>query len=310
MTTRKDVSKRVDAVRHFNRFYTGRIGVVTNRYLETPFSLAEARVIFELFFHGKMTATELGAELSLDAGYLSRILQGFDKRNLLRRQRSETDARRMMLSLTEEGQEAFTLLNEHSYRGIKEILKPIPFDNQQRLIKAMETIESLLAPPAPHKRPYLLRLHQPGDMGWVIRQHGLLYHNEYDWDIQFEALVAEIAGNFVRDYNPKRERCWIAEKDGENIGSVFLVQYSKTIAKLRMLIVTPNARGLGVGTRLVEECIRFARQTGYKKIRLWTVSILIAARKIYENAGFQLIKEEQNHSFGQDLVDETWELKL
>ncbi|MBU2511931.1 helix-turn-helix domain-containing GNAT family N-acetyltransferase [bacterium] len=306
----KSLSDRVEAVRRFNRFYTRRIGVVTNRYLNMPFSLAEARVIFELFSFGKMTATELRTELSLDAGYLSRILQRFEKRNLLKRQRSDTDGRRMVLCLTEEGQKAYNLLNQHSRSGIEEMLNSVPLDDQQRLITLMETIEELLSPGSKRQTPYLLRFHQPGDMGWVIRQHGMLYHHEYDWDIRFEALVAEIAGNFINNYNPKTERCWIAEKDGENIGSVFLVQYSPTIAKLRMLLVTPKARGLGVGTRLVDECIRFARQTGYKKIRLWTVSILAAARKIYENKGFQLVKEEAVHNFGQDLIDETWELKL
>jgi DNA-binding MarR family transcriptional regulator/N-acetylglutamate synthase-like GNAT family acetyltransferase len=297
-------------VRRFNRFYTRQIGVLHEKLLRSPFSLAEARVIYELAYREKTTATELGNELGLDAGYLSRIVRDFKKRGLIDKQPSETDGRQSRLWLTEAGQAAFANLNARSHQEIEAMLQELSVEDQNRLIEAMYTIEGLLGVQPEPKVPYILRPHQPGDMGWVVYRHGLLYAAEYGWDERFEALVAGIVAEFIQNFDPKRERCWIAERDSQNVGSVFLVKQSDTVAKLRLLLVEPKARGLGIGGRLVSECIRFARQAGYQKITLWTNSVLQAARHIYERAGFQLIHEEAHHSFGHDLVGETWELTL
>lgn len=305
-----DIYQHVESIRRFNRFYTKRIGVLHEGLLKSPFSLTEARVIYELAHHEKVTATELGNELGLDAGYLSRILRDFQRRRLIDKQPSKTDGRQFILNLTESGQEAFATLNARSHNEIEAMLNELSPDNQTRLIEAMRTIEELLSVQPEHRVPYILRLHQPGDMGWVVYRHGVLYAKEYNWDEQFEALVASIVAEFIQHFDPKRERCWIAEKDGENVGSVFLVKQSDTVAKLRLLLVEPKARGLGIGARLVDECIRFARQAGYAKITLWTNSILLAARHIYEKTGFNLVHEEPHHSFGHDLIGETWELTL
>jgi DNA-binding MarR family transcriptional regulator/N-acetylglutamate synthase-like GNAT family acetyltransferase len=267
-------------------------------------------VIYELAHHEKTTATELCNELGLDAGYLSRILRGFKKRNLIKKQFSQTDGRQNLLSLTKRGKEAFAMLNTRSRNEVGAMLNDLPKENQHRLVKAMHIIEGLLGARAEHKVPYLLRPHQVGDMGWVVHRHGLLYEEEYGWDEQFEALVASIAAKFIQHYNPKKERCWIAEIEGEIVGSVFLIKQSKRIAKLRLLLVEPKVRGLGIGTRLVNECVRFARQVGYRKIVLWTNSVLHAARHIYEKTGFRLVRQESHHSFGHDLVGQTWELEL
>jgi DNA-binding MarR family transcriptional regulator/predicted GNAT family acetyltransferase len=309
MTT-TDTSQYVEAVRRFNRFYTKQIGVVSEQYLRSPFSVTEARVIYELAHHEQTTATELGNDLDLDAGYLSRILHDFQKRALIDKQPCESDGRQSLLRLTEKGQEAFAMLNARSHSGIEAMLRKVPTADQNRLIEAMHTIEGLLGTQSESKVAYILRPQQAGDMGWVVQRHGVLYAEEYGWNEQFEALVAEIVARFLQNYDPKREHCWIAEKDGENIGSVFLVKKSDMVAKLRLLLVEPKARGLGVGRRLVDECIRFARNAGYQKITLWTNSVLIAARHIYEKTGFRLIEEERHHSFGHDLVGETWELEL
>ncbi|MBI1879219.1 MAG: MarR family transcriptional regulator [Chloroflexi bacterium] len=310
MMTKTDTSQRIGAVRRFNRFYTKQIGLLNEGLLRSPFSLTEARVIYELAHHEKTTATELGHELGLDAGHLSRILQGFKKRDLIDKQPSETDGRQSLLRLTESGEEAFATLNARSHNEIEAMLNMLSPEAQNRLVEAMRTIEGLLGAQPEQKVPYILRPHQPGDMGWVVQRHGVLYAEEYAWDEQFEALVADIVAKFIQNYDPKRERCWIAEKDGQNVGSVFLVKQSDTVAKLRLLLVEPKARGLGIGARLVNECIRFARQAGYQKITLWTNNVLLAARHIYEKAGFQLVHEELHHSFGHDLVGETWELTL
>ncbi len=305
-----DITQRVEAVRHFNRFYTNKIGVLQERLLRSPFSLTEARVVYELAHSEKTTATELGSQLNIDPGYLSRILRDFKKRGLIDQQPSETDGRQNDLRLTEAGQEAFDTINARSQREIEGMLNELPPQGQNRLITSMRAIEELLGAPPGQKAPYLLRSHQPGDMGWVVYRHGVLYAEEYGWDEHFEALVAEIAARFIQNYNPQQERCWIAEKDGEIVGSVFLVKESDALAKLRLLLVEPKARRLGLGTRLVAECIRFARQAGYRKITLWTNSVLYAARHIYQKAGFQLLKAEPFHGFGHDLVSETWELDL
>jgi len=301
---------RVEAVRRFNRFYTQKIGVLPHGVLRSPFSLAEARVLFELAYHQNPTASELARELGLDPGYLSRILFGFEKRGLMDRKPSPSDRRQSFLRLTNKGKEAFALLDARSKDEIGALLNNLSSANQSRLIEAMHTIEGLLGAPPETKAPYLLRSHQPGDMGWVVHRHGVLYTQEYAWDEQFEALVAGIVAKFIQRYDPKKERCWIAEKDGEIVGSAFLVKKSKTVAKLRLLLVEPKARGLGLGTRLVGECVRFARQAGYRKVMLWTNSVLYAARHIYEKAGFRLMERNPHHSFGHDLVGETWELKL
>ncbi len=305
-----EFDRRVGAVRRFNRFWTRRIGVLREGYLESPFSLTEVRVFYELANREETTASELGEELGLDAGYLSRILRGFEKDGLIHKRPSEADGRRRLLRLTERGREAFAPLDARSRKDIGAMLESLPMGGQERLVGAMRTIEGLLGARPEPEVPYILRPHWPGDMGWVVHRHGVLYAREYGWDERFEALVAEIVAKFIQRYDPKLERCWIAEREGGIVGCVFLVRESEEIAKLRLLLVEPKARGLGIGSRLVEECIRFARQAGYRKITLWTNDVLDAARRIYEGMGFRLVHEEAHHSFGHDLVGQTWELKL
>jgi DNA-binding MarR family transcriptional regulator/N-acetylglutamate synthase-like GNAT family acetyltransferase len=305
-----DFDRRVGEIRHFNRFWTRQIGVLREGYLESPFSLTEARVLYELAHREETTAGELGEELGLDAGYLSRILGGFEKDGLVHRRPSEADGRRRLLRLTERGREAFAPLDARSRGEIGAMLGGMSEANQERLVGAMRTIEGLLGVRPEPVVPYLLRPHGPGDMGWVVHRHGVLYTREYGWDEHFEALVAEIVAKFIKQYDPTEERCWIAEREGEIVGCVFLVRESEEIAKLRLLLVEPEARGLGIGSRLVEECIRFARKAGYQKITLWTNDVLDSARRIYEGMGFQLVHEEPHHSFGHDLVGQTWQLTL
>ena len=305
-----DLPQRVEAIRRFNRFYTRQIGVLTEGLLDSTFSLTEARVIYELAHHEQTTASALGDELGLDAGYLSRILQSFKKRGLTDTQPTQADRRQRILRLTQAGQDAFAVLNTRSAHQIETMLRRVAPDEQQRLVAAMCSIEEILGAPPEHKAPYILRPHQPGDMGWVVYRHGVLYAAEYGWDEHFEALVASVVAQFIQNYDPKRERCWIAEMHGEIVGSVFLVNQSDSVAKLRLLLVEPKARGLGIGTRLVAECIRLARRLGYTTLTLWTNSVLLAARHIYVQAGFKLVKEEPHHSFGHDLIGETWELAL
>ncbi|MFW6079944.1 MAG: bifunctional helix-turn-helix transcriptional regulator/GNAT family N-acetyltransferase [Gemmatimonadota bacterium] len=304
--------RRVEAVRRFNRFYTRQIGLLEEGLLESPFTLTEARVIYELAHHERTTATHLARELDLDAGYLSRILRAFRKRGLVEQEVAEEDRRRRLLSLTESGQEAFARLNAASRDVISAMLTELSETDQQRLVGAMHVIEGLLGAEPEHRVPYILRPHQTGDMGWVVHRHGVLYGQEYGWDERFEALVAEIVADFIRGFDPGRERCWIAEKEGENVGSVFLVRHPERegVAKLRLLLVEPKARGLGIGTRLVQECTRFARRAGYHTITLWTNSVLHAARRIYEREGYELVDEAPHDSFGHDLVGQTWELEL
>lgn len=303
---------RVDAVRRFNRFYTRQIGVLQEGLLRSPFSLTEARVIYEIARRDDPTAAALARELGLDGGYLSRILRGFRARRLVERRPSRADGRQSLLSLTRRGRAAFALLDERSRRETGAMLGRLPSADQTRLIEAMGAIEELLGASRDQSAGavYVLRPPQPGDMGWVVHRHGVLYAQEYGWDERFEALVAGIVATFVKRFDPRHERCWIAEKDGEIVGSVFLVKKSKTVARLRLMLVEPRARGLGIGTRLVDECVRFARQAGYRQLTLWTNRVLLAARHIYKLAGFQLVHEEPYHGFGHDLVSETWELKL
>jgi DNA-binding MarR family transcriptional regulator/GNAT superfamily N-acetyltransferase len=300
----------VDAVRRFNRFYTRQIGVLQEGLLQSPFSLAEARVLYEVAHRDRPAAAELGKDLGLDAGYLSRILRGLRRRGLVDRRPSEADGRRSLLGLTRSGRAAFATLDERSRTEIGALLDPLPPRDQGRLVEAMRAIEELLGGAPRPPASYLLRPHQPGDMGWVVHRHGVLYAQEYGWDETFEGLVAEIVARFVKRLDPRRERCWIAEVDGEAVGSVFLVKQSRTVARLRLMLVEPRARGMGIGKRLVDECIRFARQAGYRKITLWTNSVLLAARRLYTQAGFRLVEEEPYHGFGHDLVGETWDLKL
>ena len=300
----------IEAVRRFNRFYTRRIGVLEEGLLESPFSLTEARVLYELAHRDRSTAAEIGKELGLDAGYLSRILRGFERRALVAKEPSTTDGRQNLLALDADGRAAFCRLEQAARDQIGALLGALPEGGRGRLLEAMRTIERLLGAPAEARAPYVLRPHQPGDLGWIVHRHGALYAEEYGFDEQFEALVAAIVAQFGRRHDPRRERCWIAERDGAPVGSVMLVRQSDEVAKLRLLLVEPETRGLGIGARLVEECERFARRAGYRTITLWTNSILHAARRIYEHAGYRLVREEAHHSFGQDLVGETWERAL
>jgi DNA-binding MarR family transcriptional regulator/GNAT superfamily N-acetyltransferase len=302
---------RIKAIRQFNRFYTQRIGVL-DPYLGSEFSLTEVRVLYELAHRDQPTATELGRDLSLDAGYLSRILRRFESKGWLARVPSMADARQSLLKLTDAGHAVFAPLQQQSRDEAAALLAALPPADQQKLVNAMTTVQRLLAgPDAPAAtRTVILRDPKPGDMGWVVQQHGEIYAREYGWNGEFEALVADIAGKYLKTYQPDWEKCWIAEIDGERVGAVFVVRKSATVAQLRMLILTPGARGLGLGGRLTDECLAFARARGYKKMVLWTNSLLEAARAIYAKRGFVLTQSEPHHSFGHDLVGETWELRL
>jgi DNA-binding MarR family transcriptional regulator/GNAT superfamily N-acetyltransferase len=303
--------RRVAAVRRFNRLYTRRIGVLNDGLLDSPFSLTEVRVLFELAHSPDLTATTLRHELDLDAGYLSRLLRRLEQRGLIARTVAEADGRVAHLNLTEKGREEFQTLDGRADQEVSALLGELSVAQQRELLGALRTIEDLLAgPPPPRREPYLLRSHHPGDMGWVVHRHGVLYAQEYGWDERFEALVAEVVASFIQRFDPRRERCWIAERDGEIVGSVFLVKKSKTVAQLRLLLVEPSARGLGIGARLVDECIRFARQCHYRKMTLWTNNVLHTARRIYQRAGFQLVSEKPHDMFGRDLVGQTWERAL
>jgi DNA-binding MarR family transcriptional regulator/N-acetylglutamate synthase-like GNAT family acetyltransferase len=304
------MSERIDAVRRFNRFYTQKIGVLHEGLLSSPFSLTEVRVLYELTHSEKPVASELAKYLALDPGYLSRILGSFKTKGLVDSKPSEQDGRQSILRLTEKGKAAFAPLNEQASDEIRSFLSPLSESEQIRLVEAMGMIRELLSRRGKSRGPYMLRPHQPGDMGWVVHRHGVLYSREYGWDQTFEALVAGIVAKFIQSFDPKWERCWMVEIMEKIVGSVFLVKESKTVSKLRLLLVEPEARGMGIGKRLVNECIRFAHQAGYRKMMLWTNNVLLAARHIYEAAGFKLILEEPHHSFGNDLVGETWELKL
>ncbi len=315
MGSQKDLDRRIAEVRRFNRLYTRQIGVLNEGLLRSPFSLAEARVLFELAHREKPTASGLRIELNLDAGYLSRILYGFEKRGLIRKTPAPKDGRQSLLSLTARGSAAFAGLNASSHEEVRTMLGGLSEAEQNSMVVAMQTIGHLLGldPGTPRESspaPYTLRPHQPGDMGWVVERHGALYAREYGLDEKFEGLVAGLVARFLERYDSKRERCWIAERDGAPVGSVFLVAKSARVAQLRMLLVEPHARGLGIGRRLVDESIRFARQAGYRKMILWTNDILISARRIYEAAGFRLTEQKPHQSFGHRLVGQNWELKL
>ncbi|MGG4166481.1 helix-turn-helix domain-containing GNAT family N-acetyltransferase [Rossellomorea vietnamensis] len=301
---------RINAIRRFNRFITRQIGVLREGLLHTPYSPTEARIIFELANNEILTASELINDLGLDAGYLSRMITSLEGKGIVEKTRSKSDGRQRLLHLTSEGQSAFELLDKRSRDEVTDMLDDLEEKDQQRLFKAMQTIEDIFSEGLKYSQPYVLRPHEPGDMGWITHRHGVIYAEEYGWDERFEALVAQIVSDFLRNYNPKKERCWIAEMDGEIVGSVFVTQDNEKVARLRLLMVEPKARGLGLGTRLVEECIRFSKRNGYEKLVLWTNSVLEAARHSYKKLGFELVEEEKHHSFGHELVGETWEKSL
>jgi DNA-binding MarR family transcriptional regulator/GNAT superfamily N-acetyltransferase len=298
---------RADLVRRFNRFYTDKIGVLQEHLLDSAFSLTELRILYELAHRSALTAADLARELSLNPGYLSRVISGFEKKGLLERLRSEADGRVAQLRLTALGRATFAPLNDASQREVAAMLGRLSVSEQHQLIDAMQQIEGLLG-----QRPasYLLRDPRPGDMGWVVHRHGVLYAQDYGWNAEFEALVADIVAKYMRDFDSAAERCWITEQNGKVVGSVFVVRHNETTAKLRLLYVEPSARGMGIGRRLVEECMHFAKFAGYKKMLLWTNSILTGARDIYTKAGFEKIAEEPHHSFGKDLIGETWTREL
>lgn len=306
------LAQRIEAVRRFNRFYTRQIGLLEEHLVRSPYSLSEARVLHEIAHHEDATVTDLARDLDLDLGYLSRILRQFQRKGLIEKRLSSTDRRRQIVTLSEAGREAYAGLNAASRAQVEAMLGPLDAGLQRRLVGAMGAIEGILRVPAEHRVSYILRQHQPGDMGWIVHRHGVIYNQEYGWDERFEALVAEIVARFIRDFDPRLERCWIAEKDGENVGSVFVVRHPDRpgVARLRLLLVEPKARGLGIGARLVRECTLFARRAGYRTITLWTNSVLHGARRLYEREGYRLMGEEPHHSYGADLVAQDWELDL
>jgi DNA-binding MarR family transcriptional regulator/GNAT superfamily N-acetyltransferase len=310
-----DTLQTVKAVRHFNRFYTAAIGTLQEGLLKSTLSLAEARILFELATAGRATLSELAAKLRLDMGYVSRILARFEERGWISRKPSATDARQSILSLTRSGQKQFVALDEQSNEQIAGMLSPLAPEQQRQLVQSMSRIEVLLASNGgaeTPQRPFMLRGHRPGDMGWIIHRHGALYTQEYGWDGRFEALVARIAADFIDRYDATCERCWIAEREDNFLGCVFLVKdrTADKTAKLRLLLVEPTARGLGIGRMLVQQCRHFARQSSYSRIVLWTNSILTSARHIYEQEGYRLVQEEDHNSFGHKLTGQNWELQL
>ena len=304
-----DLDQQVSAIRRFNRFYTRKIGVLDGM-ASRPFALAEARVLYELAHRERPTATDIRKELGLDAGYLSRILRNFERQHLVKREASKADERQRILSLTAKGRKAFTPLNDRSNRDVASMLEGLSPAQRTQLVETVQTIGRLLGDEKEQRAPYLLRQHQPGDLAWIVERQALLYVEEYGWDGSYEGLAAEIIARFIKNYDVKRERCWIAERDGHKVGAVLVANTSDNTAQIRLLHVEAEARGLGIGRRLVDECVRFARQAGYEKMILWTQSILEAARHIYRQAGFEIVRQEQHHSFGKDLTAETWALDL
>jgi DNA-binding MarR family transcriptional regulator/GNAT superfamily N-acetyltransferase len=308
--SQKDSDGQIAAVRAFNRFYTRKLGVLDQHLMQSPFSLSEGRVLYELAHREELAAKEIGTELGLDAGYLSRIVQKFDEDGLITRKPLASDRRQFQLSLTGKGRQAFAKLDRSSDDEVGAMLAALAPDDRVRLTGAMATIEQLLGEARSAAPRAILREPRPGDMGFVVQSHGALYASEYGFDAAFEALVADIAAKFLTSFDASRERCWIADIEGRPVGSVFLVRHNDEIAKLRLLLVDPAGRGQGLGKRLVDECISFAKARGYRRITLWTQSILVAARKIYQGSGFELVKSEPHRSFGQNLIGETWERAL
>jgi DNA-binding MarR family transcriptional regulator/N-acetylglutamate synthase-like GNAT family acetyltransferase len=311
MTAAGQAKERVAAVRRFNRFYTRQIGVLRRNYLDSPYSLGEMRVLYELARGEAKTASDIARALDLDAGYLSRVLRQFETRGLISRKTSAKDARQSHLKLTARGAKVFAPFEKRSQAQVGGMLGKLPTIEQARLVTAMATIERLLGgASAELARSYVLRAPHHGDFGWIVARHAEFYAREYGWVEPFEGLCAQIVADFVTNYDPKLERCWIAEMNGENVGCVMLVKDEPGVARLRLLLVDPRARGLGLGHRLVDECVTFARQAGYGRITLWTHSVLAAARHIYEKAGFTLTSSEPKHSFGKDVVAEYWDMEL
>jgi DNA-binding MarR family transcriptional regulator/GNAT superfamily N-acetyltransferase len=308
LATSDSLEARIAAVRRFSRFYTRELGLLRESLVDAGFSLTESRVLYELAHRDQVTASELAADLDLDHGYLSRILRRFGEDGLLRKTRAADDGRQSLITITAKGRKAFAPLNKGSHDQVAALLGRLGEAEQARVVGAMGTVEQLLGDAA--APAIVLRPHRPGDMGWVTSANATLYAQEYGWDISYEALVGKITAEFIEKFDPARERCWIAEMNGERVGSVFCVAKTPEIAKLRLLIIDPRARGRGLGKRLVEECMRFAKQSGYRRMTLWTQSILTAARGIYAKAGFELVAEEPHHSFGVDLIGETWERDL
>lgn len=304
------LDRRIASIRRFNRFYTQKLGVLSETFLDTPFSLTECRVLQAVAQRDGTTAAWLGRELDLDAGYLSRILRDFERQGLILRSQSPQDGRQTMISLTAQGRDAFEPLDRASQSAVGALLAPLADGEQARLVTAMRVVSELLGGEREPAPAFVLRAHRAGDMGWIVDRHGALYAQEYGLNDKMEAYVAEIVARFLRDFDPARDQCWIAEQDGVRVGSVFIVKESDAVARLRMLIVEPQARGLGIGRRLVEECIRFARQAGYREIVLWTHSILTAARRIYASVGFEIVETEPHDEFGPELLGETWRLRL
>jgi DNA-binding MarR family transcriptional regulator/GNAT superfamily N-acetyltransferase len=307
-----ELAEAIASYRRFTRFYTRILGLLGDRLLKGGRSLTEARVLYELGGAGRTSATEITAELNLDPGYLSRILGKLERQKLLSRKPSSTDARHSVLRLTKKGESTFAALDRFSNEQAREALAGLSPEQCSSVIRSMRTIESALSLQALSTAPYILRPHRPGDMGWVVSRNGALYAQEYGWNEQYEALVARIVADFLANFDPKRERCWIAERAGERLGCIFLVRHPERegVAKLRLLLVESSARGMGLGKALVAECLQFARSCGYKTVTLWTQSILHAAHHIYQQAGFRLVAEEPHHSFGADLIGQTWELDL
>jgi DNA-binding MarR family transcriptional regulator/N-acetylglutamate synthase-like GNAT family acetyltransferase len=302
------LAERIAAVRRFNRFYTQRIGLLQEGMAKSEFSLTQARVLYEILHRTKPTASEIARDLGLDAGYLSRILRGFEARGYIVRETSDRDGRQSLLSATPRGRQNFAPIETQTDADVAAMLRDRDVAAQSELCDAMQTIETLLGVEA--KAPLILRGPRPGDLGWIIARHGIVYSRDYGWNEQLEAMTAEIVAGFARKHDPQRERCWIAERGGRNVGCVFLVADSDMVARLRLLLVEPEARGLGLGARLVDECIRFAREARYKQVTLWTHSILTPARAIYERAGFKLVATQSHDEFGPMLVGETWDLDL
>ena len=303
------IDRHVENVRRFNRFYTRQIGVLNGGFLQSSFSLTEVRVLYEIAHRERTAASEIIRDLGIDAGYLSRILRAFHRKGLVAKRTSSDDRRQIDLTLTVKGRREFGKLEMRQRVEVARMLQPLGPKHRLRLLHAMGSIERLLLQPI--LRPTVtLRDHRPGDMGWITHRQAILYNQEYGWNTEYEALIAEIMARFLRNFDPRYERCWVAECNCEIVGSVFCVRKSKTVAQLRLLYVEPSTRGARIGSRLVNECIAFARARGYRKLTLWTNSVLHAARKIYERAGFQLVAEEKHHSFGKDLVGQNWDLKL
>ena len=314
MTAVRNGDRRIAAVRRFNRLYTRQIGVLRRTYLDSAYSLGEARVLYEIAHRAAPTATEIARALDFDLGYLSRVLRSFEKRGLITRKTAVDDARQSHLALTRQGRRAFAPLQHRSQQMAGGMLGRLSAAEQARLVGAMATIEGLIEPKPVEAlagdRDCILRSPRPGDFGWIVKRHAELYAEEYGWREPFEGVCAQIVADFVNNYDRRRERCWIAELDGENVGSVMLAKDSLRVARIRLLLVDPKARGLGLGTRLTDECIRFARRAGYKKMTLWTHSVLTAARHIYKKAGFELMRSERHRSWGRPVVSEYWDLEL